>query len=175
MSLLRRLARPLLASAFVANGLDSLRHPGPKAAAVKDLAPKIADEVGLEQLDAETLVRVHGGAQVAAGGLLALGRLPRTSALVLAASVVSGAFTTHRFWEQQDATERERQQTLFLHNMSLLGGLLIAAVDTEGRPGLGWRTKHTAEQAKKAARRGRREGRLAAKAAAGKAKGKLAR
>ena len=33
----------------------------------------------------------------------------------------------------------------FFKNVSMLGGLLIAAVDTEGKPGLAWRAKNAAE------------------------------
>jgi hypothetical protein len=44
-------------------------------------------------------------------------------------------------------------------------GLLLAAVDTEGRPGMVWRTRHATEHAGAAVRRTRREARLAARAA----------
>jgi len=49
--------------------------------------------------------------------------------------------------------------------VSMFGGLLLAAMDTEGRPGLAWRTRHSVDHAGTAVRRSRRKARLAAKAA----------
>ncbi len=67
----------------------------------------------------------------------------------------------------------------FFKNLSLLGGLLIAFMDTEGRPGISWRTRNAASRAgrsvtrgkrdaKKVGRTAKREAKLAAKAAKGK-------
>ena len=47
----------------------------------------------------------------------------------------------------------------------MLGGLAIAAMDTEGRPGLVWRAGHALEHAEMAAERTRREARLQKKLA----------
>lgn len=166
MSLLRRVARPMLASMFVTGGLDALRDPGPKGPAATDVASRVVPRLpGVPEQDAELLVKVNGGVQVGAGLLLALGRVPRLSALALAASLVPTTAAGHRFWEYDDAAQRRQQQIHFLKNVSMLGGLLLAAVDTEGRPGVGWRARHASEHAGAAVRRGRRESRLAAKAA----------
>lgn len=170
MSPVRRIARPLLASVFVTSGLDQLRQPGPKAPMAEAVAPKVTQLPAVGEVDAETLVRVNGGVQLGAGSLLALGRLPRLSALALAASMVPTTWGAHAFWQLEDPAQRQQQQTHFLKNLSILGGLVIAAVDTEGRPGMGWRTRHRAEHARKAARRTRREARLAAKSKQAKAK-----
>jgi hypothetical protein len=40
-----------------------------------------------------------------------------------------------------------------LKNLGLMGGLLLAAVDTEGRPGLAWRTGHLAGHAQDSVKR----------------------
>ena len=56
----------------------------------------------------------------------------------------------------------------------MFGGLILAALDTEGRPGLAWRTGHAIDHAEAAVRRTRREARLAAKAAGASARAKLA-
>jgi putative oxidoreductase len=178
MMLLRRVARPLLASIFVTGGADALRNPGPKVGAADDVGPKVASRIpGLEDLDTETLVRINGGVQVAAGSLLAVNRLPRLSALLLALSVVPTTAAGHRFWEMEENTSRQQQRIHFYKNLSILGGLLIASADTEGRPGLGWRARHSAEQAGAAVKRGRRDARRAAKTAKREAKlaGKAAR
>lgn len=144
------------------------------------MAAPVTDKVGrqvpyLGDTDTETLVRVNGGVQLGAGSLLALGRLPRLSALALAASTVPTTMAAHRFWELDDPAQRQQQQIHFLKNMSILGGLVIAAMDTEGRPGLGWRARHSAERARKAGRRTRREARLAAKSAKTAASGKASK
>jgi uncharacterized membrane protein YphA (DoxX/SURF4 family) len=88
--------------------------------------------------------------------------------LLLAASLAPTTVAGHRFWEYDDKAQRQQQQIHFFKNLSMLGGLILAAMDTEGRPGLSWRTRHAAEHAEAAARRSRRQIRLAAKAARAK-------
>lgn len=167
--LLRRLARPMLSSMFVVGGLDALRDPGSKVPVAEDVAPPIAARIpGVPEDDTETLIRINGGVQLAAGTLLALGRLPRLSALVLAVTLFPTTAAGHRFWESDDPGDRQNQQIHFTKNVSMLGGLVLAALDTEGRPSLGWRARHAKGQAGKAANRSRREARLAAREARAK-------
>lgn len=166
MTLLRRVARPMLAAIFISGGVDALRNPGPKAAAAEGVTPMLTENIpALADQDTENLVRINGAAQVAAGSLLALNRFPRLSALVLAASIVPTTAAGHRFWEVDDDMARTQQKVHFLKNVGLLGGLLLAAADTEGRPGVVWRTKHTAEHAGAAAQRTRKQAKRAAKTA----------
>ncbi|MBA3621176.1 MAG: DoxX family protein [Euzebyales bacterium] len=172
MSLLRRLARPLLASMFVTGGVDALLNPAPKVPVADDVATSVAGHLpGLSEQDTETLVRLNGGVQVGAGTLFALGRFPRLSALALAASLVPTTAAAHRYWEYDDPVQRQQQQAHFFKNVSMLGGLLLASIDTEGRPSLGWRARHTVGHAEAAVRRSRREAQLAAKAARAKLTG----
>jgi hypothetical protein len=63
----------------------------------------------------------------------------------------------HRFWEDEEK-DQAQQRIHFLKNLSMFGGLLIAAADTEGSPSLAWRTRHAAKTA-------RREASLVAKTA----------
>lgn len=162
----------MLASMFLAGGLDALRNPEPKVSMAKAVAPKVAAALPvLPEHNTELLIRLNGGVQIGAGTLLALGRLPRLSALALAASLAPTTAAGHRFWEYDDAAQRQQQQIHFFKNVSMLGGLLLASTDTEGKPGLGWRTRHAVEHAEAAARRSRREVRLAAKAARAKLPG----
>jgi uncharacterized membrane protein YphA (DoxX/SURF4 family) len=175
----------MLASIFIAGGVDALRNPGSKAPAAEEVAPRIASYIpALEGADTETLVRINAGVQIGAGSLLALGRFPRLASLALAASVVPTTAAGHRFWEVDDQLQRAQQRTHFLKNVSILGGLLIAAADTEGKPGIGWRTRHTAGHAeaavdrskrkvRRAARTAKREAKLTAAAASAVAKAKL--
>ena len=150
--LVRRIARPLLASSFVYGGIDTLRNPQsrvPGAAPVVDQIAAKADEQLPVQVprDVEQWVKLDAGVKVAAGSLLALGRLPRLSALALSASIVPTTLAGHRFWEHDDPKERFGQLSHFLRNLGLLGGLLIAAVDTEGKPSVGYRARRAAAKA----------------------------
>ena len=95
--------------------------------------------------------------------LLAFNRLPRLSALALAASLVPTTLAGHRFWEHEDEGQRAQQQINFFKNLSMLGGLLLAALDTAGRPGLVWRTQHAGQHAQAAVRRSRRQARWTAR------------
>jgi len=169
MTLVRRVARPMLAAMFVVGGLDQLKHPGTKADTARPLVEKLAPAVGLPD-DTELLVRANGAAMVGAGALLALGRLPRIASTVLAATLVPTTVAAHSFWNEQDPKVRAQQRTQFLKNLGLLGGLLLAAVDTEGRPGLAYRAHMVNDSAHRAARQTRREARHVAHAAAREAK-----
>jgi putative oxidoreductase len=167
----RRIARVLLASTFVAGGVDGLLKPGRRVPRADDLVDQAKGTVAaIEGMSTEDLVRINGGIQVGAGALLALDRMPRLSSVALAGSLVTETAALHRFWEAPEDQKRE-QQTLFFKNLSLLGGLIIAAVDTEGRPGFGWRARHRADHAGKAARRRKREAKVAAKAVKSKLPG----
>jgi uncharacterized membrane protein YphA (DoxX/SURF4 family) len=171
MTLVRLIARPMLASMFVVGGLDSLRNASgkvPKASKVTEQVPTIVEKVapGLPvPRDPATLIRINGGVQVAAGVALALGKAPRLSALVLAASLAPTTYAGHAFWEEQDATAKKAQRVQFFKNVSMMGGLLLAGVDTEGKPGVAWRARRAAKdvrrEAKVLARQARAEARLA--------------
>ena len=136
----------MIAGMFVVGGLDAFQHPDTKTAKAEKVAPAVARTFGLPE-DTTTLVRVNGAVQVGAGALLAVGRFPRLAALALAGSLVPTTLAGHRFWEETDKQARAMQRTHFLKNVAMLGGLLLAAVDTEGRPSLGWRAHRAAERA----------------------------
>lgn len=157
MAVTRLLARPLLASFFVVNGVNSVRHAreiAPQAAPVTDtlapLAQKAAPNATLPK-DPATWVRANGAAQIVAGAALATGRFPRIASAVLAVTLVPSTAARYRFWEAADAHERAEQQTHFLKNAALAGGLMIAAGDTEGQPGLAWRARRAAKDARREA------------------------
>ena len=150
--LVRRIARPLLAAPFVYGGISTLRKPEDRVPGARPVVEQIADAAD-KQLpvqvprDVEQWVRVDAAVKVAAGSLLALGKLPRLSALVLSVSLVPTTLAGHRFWEHDDPKERFGQLSHFLKNLSLLGGLLLAAVDTEGKPSVGYRARRAATRA----------------------------
>jgi uncharacterized membrane protein YphA (DoxX/SURF4 family) len=146
----------MLAATFIYGGIETLRNPQsrvPGAAPIVEQLTGIADkQLPIEvPHDVEQWVKINAGVHVTAGALLALGKLPRFSALALATSLVPTTFAGHRFWEHDDPKERFGQTSNFLKNTSMLGGLLLAAVDTEGKPSVGWRARKTAGAAAAAA------------------------
>jgi putative oxidoreductase len=162
MSLVRRIARPLLAASFVQSGLDAVLHPVPHAEAAKDVVRTVTAPLGVTD-DPELFVRVNGAAMAGAGALLSLGRLPRLAATVLAATMIPTTYAEHAFWTEKDPEQRRSHRKQFLLNLGLIAGALLAAVDTEGKPGLVWRGRHAARHAEKAARHAEHTARRATK------------
>ena len=145
MTFLHGIARSFIAPMFLTGGMDAIKHPAAKAPAAAKVTPRLA-AMGFPD-DPEKLVRVNGGIQFVAGSLLALGRVPRLASAALAASLVPTTLAGHRFWEESDPTKRTAQRTQFLKNLAMLGGLVLAATDTNGAPSLKWRAKRTARRA----------------------------
>lgn len=139
--LVRRIARPMLASIFVVGGLDALRNPAPKAAAAERASIPNETTAKLGITEGEQAVKVNAGVQIGAGLLLATGHFPRVASLALAATLGPTTLAGHRFWETSDPTAKKREMIDVLKNVSMAGGLLIAAVDTEGKESLAHRTK----------------------------------
>lgn len=146
MALTRRIARPLLASAFIAEGIDAIRDPERRAKAAQVVTVPLTRRVPALPDDPELLVQLNGAVQVGAGVLLSVGRFRRLASLALIASIVPTTYASHRFWEEDDKVVRAEQQVHFLKNLGLLGGLVLAAFDTEGEPSLGWRARRRAER-----------------------------
>jgi uncharacterized membrane protein YphA (DoxX/SURF4 family) len=142
MPLTRRIARPLLAAIFVVGGLDALRNPAGKAKKARAVTEPLNEHMpATSNVDTETMVRINGGIQVGAGVLLATGWFRRVACLALMGSIVPTTYAGHRFWEEPDEATRAQQRMHFVKNLGLLGGLILAAVDTEGAPSLTWRAK----------------------------------
>ena len=159
--LVRRIARPMLASTFIYGGIDALRHPEAKAPRAEKL--DIPSKPGMDMLNittTEQAVKVNAAVQVAGGVLLTLNKFPRLAALALAGSLVPTTAAGHRFWEESDPDQKIFHTTHFLKNVSMLGGLLIASVDTAGKESLAHKTKRVSKRSK------RKANKSAAKAAA---------
>jgi len=148
--LIRRVARPMLSAAFIARGVDALRSPKPAADAARPTLEglsKLPDPVGTNvPSNAETVARVNAAVQIGGGLLLASGKLPRLASAALALSVVPGSLGGHTFWNETDPQRKADERRAFLTDVSLIGGLIIAAVDTEGKPSLGWRGRRAAHK-----------------------------
>ncbi len=172
MTLVRLVARPMLASMFVAGGVHALKNvekmtqrAHPVTEKLTATASKVAPSLPIPQ-DEKTLIRINAGAQIAAGLALATGRTPRLASTVLAASLIPTTAARHRFWEETDPTARAEQRMHFIKNVSALGGLLLASVDTEGKPGVAWRTKRAVGDVRREAKHLRREAKAQARLAA---------
>ena len=168
--LVRRIARPLLSTIFIAGGIDALRNPAQRAAKASPLIDKSVETLpgAVTQkvpADPETLVKINAAVQIGGGALLATGKAPRLASLVLAGSLVPTTLAGHDFWNETDPSLRAMQRTNFIKNVSLLGGLMIASVDTEGKPGVAWRAKHAVGTAKREAKHLRKEAKAQARLA----------
>jgi putative oxidoreductase len=169
---LRTAARTLLSAIFVYGGARAIADPEPLVPRAKPLADRLVPLLEKTDLrvpdDPRTLVRINGAAQVAGGLLLASGRLTRPAAGLLAGTLVPTTLVAHQFWAEDSAAQRQAQMVHFLKNLGLFGGLLLAAADTEGRPGLRWRTgrllRDTRRSMRRTVRTARREARIARRA-----------
>ena len=164
MTVIRRIARPMLAAVFVTGGLDALLHPAERAKIAAPLVSRLSGPLNLPD-DPEMMVRANGATMVAAGTMLGLGAFPRVAALVLAGALVPTTYTGHAFWTVEDPAARSQQRVHFLKNISLLGGVLLATVDTAGQPGLAYRAHHAHSEAHRQAALTRREARRATRTA----------
>jgi uncharacterized membrane protein YphA (DoxX/SURF4 family) len=148
--LIRRIARPLLSVAFIGQGVDALRNPKAAADAARpalDGMKALPDPVGTNvPSDAENFARVNAAVQIGGGLLLATGKMPRLASAALAFTVIPGSLGGHMFWNQPDPQLKADERRAFMTDLSLLGGLIIAAVDTEGKPSLGWRGRRAARK-----------------------------
>ncbi|OBI53977.1 DoxX subfamily protein [Mycobacterium kyorinense] len=146
--LLRRIARPLLSAVFIGQGVETLRNPKtsvdaaePTVAALRTLPDPIGTKV---PADPETAARITAAVQIGGGLLLAVGKMPRVASAALACTVVPGSLGGHLFWNEPDPERKAQKRRDFLTDLSLLGGLIIASADTEGKPSLGWRGRRAA-------------------------------
>ncbi|GAB3030211.1 hypothetical protein MBOU_30770 [Mycobacterium bourgelatii] len=140
----------MLSAVFISQGVDSLLNPKPAAEAAK---PTVE---GLQSLpdpvsshippDAEQFAQINAAVQIGGGLLLATGRLPRIASAALALTVIPGNLGAHMFWNEADPERKREKRRDFITDVSLLGGLIIAAADTGGKPSLGWRGRRAAER-----------------------------
>jgi uncharacterized membrane protein YphA (DoxX/SURF4 family) len=155
MTLVRLIARPMLSSMFVMGGLNAIKNAdalAERAQPVIDGLQPIIAKAGSYlpmELDAKNVVRIDGLIHLVGGAMLATGKAPRLSSFVLAVSLVPTTLGGHRYWEENDPQKKAHQKVHFFKNVSLVGGLLVASVDTAGKPSLAWRAKHQAGHAKK--------------------------
>lgn len=169
MSLLRFAARSMLASFFVVNGAKALANPGPLVSEAEPIArtfvplvQKVAPPTLANYIpdDTVTLVRATGAAQVAGGLMLATGIFRRTGATLLGLSMIPHVLAS-RADKNATADERAASRAKLQRNVALLGGAILAALDTQGKPGLAWLA---ADRRRRLTEAGERTGKSLAKA-----------
>lgn len=138
MTLIRAVARPMLATMFVAGGIDEIRDAAALAPTARPVTQRVAPFVESRiptavPLPSDTVgwVRADGALKIAAALALATGRFPRLASLVLIGSLVPTTLSAHPFWKETDPQAKSQQRQQFLKNVSMTGGLLFAAVDVE--------------------------------------------
>ena len=138
MSLLRGIARPLLAAPLALDAIDALIHPDRHVAKLDALRPvfsRIEERSNIESIDPylSRSARISAGVTLLAAGAFALGKAPRTCAAVLTAIALPMAVINH----EQPASLR-----LKLANCA---GLFFASLDRNGRPSYSWRRNQLIE------------------------------
>ncbi len=115
MSILRTLGQISLAGIFIGGGSQAFLEPGHRVS-------KVA-EAGLPE--PELMVVLNGAVMTIGGTLLALDIAPRLTAAALIGSLVPTTLVGHAFWKEENEAGRKAQQTQFLKNLGLIGGLLL--------------------------------------------------
>ena len=117
-------ARALMAPVFIRGGINQVKK-------AHRLAPSVnaaLEEYGIEvSVSGEELVKLNGIGMTVAGGALALGVFPRTSALALAGLLVPTTLVGQAFWKTQDERKRATRLSGALSNAAIIGGLLLVA------------------------------------------------
>lgn len=152
--MIRKLARPMLASVYVVDGVQTVLNPSSRRESAESVLTKVRAFVPsqyrfLLPSSPETAAQISGGVKAGAGTLFALGKAPRTSAVLLAATAVPALVGRNAFWEADDDKEKARRRNGAVTDAALLGGILLATVDTDGNPGVQWRAKKAARNAKR--------------------------
>ena len=150
MSLSRTIARPLLSAIFLSSAIPMLKDQSYLHGQIRD--------AGLAE--PELLAKAHVYANLTGGLALATGRFPRLAALGLAANLIPTTLVGHPFWSAPE-DQKVMQQINFFKNVSLLGALLLAAADTDGRESIphavGRVSRRTAKRTEKAGRKARKK------------------
>ena len=118
--------RILIAVVFLLNGFGVVHQSIPARELTERGAP--ANLVPLIMLTGRAL-------EVIAGFALALGILPRRSAITLFVFLVPATFVSHFFWLAAGTPAFQGQLINFCKNTAILGGLLFIA-GTQGQPRL---------------------------------------
>lgn len=116
--------RAMLATVFIGGGLNQLKSAAQLGPVVDSAKEEYAIDV---DVPGETLVKLNGAGMMAAGSAMALGILPRVSALSLVGLLVPTTIAGHPFWKETEDAAKQTQITSFASNTAVAGGLLMVA------------------------------------------------
>lgn len=145
----------MLASVFVSQGVKAVSDPSSVRAQgemmrdrVAPLISRVAPPSLADRLpqDSVTWARLRGAGQIVAGLGLATGLGRRGAALCLAAATVQDLLAGGKGLRMLSDPDT-------LGRVALTGGLLLAAQDTEGRPGIGYRAHAVQSRVQKKTRK----------------------
>lgn len=156
MSLIRGIARPLLAAPFVLEGVRTALHPEREI----DVAPAAFGQVdkALSRgaapsfVDARAIVRGAGIVAAGAGLLYATNRAPRAAAVLLLATTSVGLANRKKIWRLR-GEERVQEPQSILTDAGLLGGVPLAVADTDGAPSPRYRVDKLVRRGQRSAAR----------------------
>lgn len=152
MSLIRKVARPLLGAGFIADGIDRLRNTEEAADRLEPTLEELGSLVPQAEVitsDPRRTVQVLGGIEVVAGVALAIGKCPRIAAFTLMGMHKVNSYVEMRAAGLDSVEDLTAQRDTLLKNLAILGGLGLAVADLAGKPSLSWRAEHLAKQSKK--------------------------
>lgn len=119
------LARPLIASWFIYDGVQTALEPAERATRVAPLLEPGTEATGVE-VDAQTVVRAHAIAQVTAASVLATSKTPRTAGIALAVLAGAGLAAQPQFWRMPQGPARDAATADFIKSAALLGAAMLA-------------------------------------------------
>ena len=152
--MIRKFARPMLASVFIADGVETLLNQKDHREGASELIARVRAITPYQYISylpsSETVVlQSIATTKIVAGSAYALGKAPRLAATALVAAQIPTMLARHAFWETQDPKEQKNRRAGFLTDTALLGGLFLATADTSGKPGLAWRAEKAGKQVNK--------------------------
>ena len=121
--MIRKLARPMLASVYIADGVNTVMNSSARAKGAEKVVSTVkavlpAQYASFIPSDPETVARINGGVKVGAGTTFAFGKAPRLSAGLLAASTVGTLVGRNAFWDAKNEDEKARMRTGALTNVA---------------------------------------------------------
>ncbi len=117
--MIRTFARLLLSGIYIINGWGAFSKPGGR--------PKLVAAAGIPK--PEQAVVLNAAVMILAGLLLGLGLTPRLAASLLLGSMIPTTIVGHPFWKEEQGPQRQNQETQFLKNLSMIGGLLMVLME----------------------------------------------
>ena len=125
-TLIRTASRFLLAGIFIYSGYGMINNTERYAKQASAALPMLHEN--------PMLPKVLGATMMGAGSTLALGIMPKTSARLLALTLIPNTLIGHPFWKAEKPEDRRSQMIQALKNAGLFGGLLYVTADKRTKP-----------------------------------------